>query len=164
MGDIGTIPILNGIRDGLLWGQNPPDFVGSQLSAQAIPNLTWTPIAIDTNVLDSYGGHSTTTNNSRYTCQSGAAGWYTVCGVVAYVPNSSGFRTARIQVNGSSINGLIAYGPNDGTAEAAVITPTRDVFLNAGDYVEVAGWQNSGGSLNTAVTLSSGLWVRWSHA
>lgn len=166
VGDVATTAILDGIRDAQTWAQNPPDFVAYQATVQSIPNTAWTPIAFDTNVLDSYTGHSTTTNNSRYVCQSGAAGWYTACGVVAYSGNATGFRTARLQVNGSPLIGGAGYLNNDGSVEDGIVTPTRDVFLNVGDYLEVAGYQSSGGALNTQldVDLRCAFWVRWSHA
>jgi hypothetical protein len=166
VGDTITQTLLNGIRDALNWGQQPPDLVAYQNTAQSIPNTSWTPVALDTNILDSYSGHSTTTNNSRYVCQTGAAGWYTVCGIVAYSPNSTGFRTARLQVNGSPILGGAGYLANDGSVEVGIVTPTRDLYLNVGDYVEVAAYQSSGGALNTQldVDLRSAFWVRFSHA
>jgi len=154
------------ITDSINFLTNPPNFVGTQSVAQSIPNATWTAITLDTAQTDPYSGHSNVTNSSRYTCQSAAPGWYTVCGVIAYSPNSTGFRTARLQINGTGISGMTSYGPNNGTAEAIIITSVRDIFLNIGDYVEVAGYQNSGGALNTAVSPSpaSGLWLRFSHA
>jgi hypothetical protein len=166
VGDIFTALIGNGVRDGLIFAQNPPNFVGTQSVAQSLPNATWTAISLDTSQTDPYSGHSNVTNSSRYTCQSSAPGWYTVCGVVAHSPNVAGFRTARIQVNGSAIVGAETYGPTNGGAEAIIITPVRDILLAAGDYVEVAGYQSSGGALNTAVggEVRSALWLRFSHA
>lgn len=151
------------VYNGLTFLAAPPIAVLRQSVAQSLPNAAWTAINFDAEDVDSYGGHSTVTNTSRYTCQT--AGWYTACGAVAYVPNSTGFRTVRLQINGAAINSAITYVPNNGTAEPVAITPTRDIFLNAGDYVEAAGYQNSGGSLNTQVSgPASGLWVRYSHA
>jgi hypothetical protein len=153
------------VYNGLTFAQQPPNFVGTQSVAQSLPNATWTAISLDTSQTDPYGGHSNVTNSSRYTCQTGVPGWYTVCGVVAHSINSTGFRTARIQVNGAAVVGAETYGPNDGSAESIIVTATRDIFLNVGDYVEVAGYQNSGGALNTAVggEVRSALWVRFSH-
>jgi hypothetical protein len=154
------------VTDSVNFLTNPPNFVGTQSVAQSLPNATWTAITIDTSQTDPYSGHSNVTNSSRWTCPTGVPGWYTVCGVVAHSPNASGFRTARIQVNGSAIVGAETYGPTNGGAEAIIITPARDIFLNVGDWVEVAGYQSSGGALNTAVggEVRSALWLRFSHA
>jgi hypothetical protein len=152
------------VFNGLTYMLNPPIFVGYQNTSQSIGQTVWTPISIDTTTVDSYGGHSNTTNNSRYTAQ--VAGWYTVCGVYGTGTGSStGFRAARIQVNGSPIVAGAVYMLANGSVETGVVTPTKDVYLNAGDYVEVAAWQNSGASLGTTldVDIRCGLWVRWSH-
>jgi hypothetical protein len=153
------------ITDSINFLLNPVNFTGTQSVAQSLPNSAWTAITLDTSQTDPYAGHSNVTNSSRYTCPAGCAGWYTVCGVVAYSPNATGFRTARIQINGAGISGQTSYGPNNGGAETITVTGTRDIFLNAGDYVEVAGYQSSGGALNTAVSPSpaSALWLRFSH-
>ncbi|WP_051966892.1 hypothetical protein [Kitasatospora mediocidica] len=160
-----TASIGNGIRDQLTFLQKPPVFVGYQGTSQSLGNQTWTPLGIDVAAIDSYGGHSTTTNPSRYTCQPGAGGWYTVCGVYAPTANSTGFRAVKIQVNGVAVYGASIYAPSMGP-EVGLATPTRDFLLNPGDYVEVCGWQSSGGSLGTVLDsdMRSGLWVRWSHA
>ncbi|PJN22427.1 hypothetical protein [Kitasatospora sp. CB02891] len=163
-GQFDTAASMNVIGNNGTFLTNPPLFVGTQSTVQSVPNSTWTALALDTTQTDLYGGHSNTTNSSRYTAQ--VTGWYTVCGTAAYVPNSTGFRTARIQVNGAAIPGAETYGPNNGTAESVIVTPTRDVYLTANDYVEVASWQNSGGALNTSVggETRCALFVRYSHA
>jgi hypothetical protein len=145
---------------------SPPDFVGTQQTAQSIAATTWVPLTMDTTQLDTYGGHSNVTNSSRYTCQPGAAGWYTVCGIAAFTLNGVGARAARLQVNGNPIAGTCTFIPTISSNAPGVATPTRDIYLNAGDYVEVAAWQNSGGAINTTINsdLTSALWVRWSHA
>lgn len=142
---------------------NPPLFVGTQSAVQSVANGTWAALTLDTTQVDTYAGHSNVTNNSRYTAQ--VAGWYTVCGVSCWTTNSTGSRTARITVNGVIVIGagtLLAAG----TLNAAIATAPRSVFLNAGDYVEVQGGQNSGGALSTAVSTEAAcaLWVVWSHA
>jgi hypothetical protein len=144
---------------------NPPEFAGYQGAVQSVPNTTWTALLLDQEHLDSYSGHSTSSNTSRYVAQ--VAGWYLVCGVYAPAINATGFRAARIQKNGSPILGHAAYLPNaSGSVEMGVVTPTKCVQLAVNDYVEVAGYQSSGGALNTILDadLRTGLWVRWSHA
>lgn len=152
------------VYNGLTFLLNPPDFVGVQNTAQSIPSGAWTAVSLDTSQIDSYGGHSNVTNSSRYTAQ--VAGWYTCCGVSEMATNASGDRAVRLQVNGTAVKGAAALvGPYSGNG-VALPTPTRDVYLNVGDYVEVATFQTSGGALSTAVSadLCSALWVRFSHA
>ena len=153
------------VTDAVSFLANPPEFAGYQNAVQSIPNNTWTALLLDQEQLDTDNGHSTSSNTSRYVAQ--FAGWYTVCGVYATAANATGFRGARIQKNGSPVLGHAAYLPNATAAvEEGVVTPTKSVQLAVGDYVEVAGYQSSGGALNTIldVDLRCGLWVRWSHA
>ncbi|MGW5477718.1 hypothetical protein [Streptomyces sp. NPDC004008] len=143
-----------------------PLFVGTQTSAQSISNNVsgWTAISLNTTQVDSYTGHSNSTNNSRYTAQ--VAGIYSVCGVVAYAANATGVRGARIHLNGSVIQGSSQMTlPGTGTNLTGVATPVRAVQMAVGDFVEVATYQNSGASLNTTTStdLASALWVCWSH-
>lgn len=154
------------ITEGVQFLTNPPLFIGTQTSTQSLADSTWTSLTFTTEDADTYSGHSTSSNTSRYTAQ--RAGWYTVCGVYAAAANSTGFRAVRLAVNGTRVAGTGVYLPNNGSSDGSYSTPTRDVFLAVNDYVEVQGWQNSGGSLNTAVgggggELASALWARYSH-
>lgn len=150
----------------LTYGLNLPMFVGTQTVAQSTAGSTWTALTLDSEQSDTYGGHSTTANTSRYTAQ--VAGWYTVGGVVSWPANGTGNRGARIHVNGAAVQGsgqLIL--PASATTFTGVATPVRAVQLAVGDYVEVAGYQSSGGTLSTGVAsggdLASALFVIWSH-
>ncbi len=154
------------VTDSTTFLTNPPRFVGTQSIVQSLPNSAWTALALDTEQADEYLGHSTTSNTSRWVCPSGAAGWYTVCGVAAFAAAAAGFRASRIQIGGVAVPGAETYGPANGGAESVIITPTRDIQLAVGQYVEVAGWQSSGAALNTSVggETRSALWLRYSHA
>jgi hypothetical protein len=153
------------VRDAVGFLLNPPMFQGTQLTPM---NSTaagiWVSMAIDGETIDSYGGHSTTTNNDRYVAQ--VAGYYEVIGSVTYIANASGTRGARIAVNGAAVQGSAQMiFPSGGSTDTSVGTVARVVFLNVGDYVSVQGWQSSGGTLNTKVDsdLASSLYVCWKH-
>jgi hypothetical protein len=150
----------------LTYGLNPPIMVCTQTVTQSVANNTWTAITLDTEQQDTYGGHSTSTNTSRYTAQ--VAGWYTVSGVTVWGNNATGVRGSRIHVNGSAIQGTCQLVTAVTTGSlTGVSTPTRTVFLNVGDYVEVGGYQSSGAALSTGVAtggdLASALFVAWTH-
>jgi hypothetical protein len=140
---------------------NPPLFVGTQTVSQSVTTGAWTTITLDTTQVDTYGGHSNTVNNSRYTAQ--VAGMYAICGVSAFNTNTSGVRGARIHVNGAVIRGTAQMTIPATSSGTGLTTPVRTIRLNAGDYVELAGWQSSGGSLSTIVAsdITSALWVCW---
>lgn len=144
---------------------NPPLFVGTQSVTQSISSNAWTAATLDTEQVDTYGGHSNTVNNSRYTAQ--VAGWYSVCGVVCWAGNGTSFRGSRIHVNGSPVQGAAQMSQFSGSSSTTgLATPTRTVQLAVGDYVEVAGYQLTGSALSTTVNLesASALWVCWLHA
>jgi hypothetical protein len=142
---------------------NPPAFIGYQATTQSLNNTNWTSLSLDAESYDNYTGHSNITNNSRYTSQ--VSGWYTVSGVYAAVGNATGFRAVRIVKNGNQLLGFASYSGATTSSGTSIITPTNDLLLAAGDYVEVQGWQSTGGNLNTdiGVDTRSGLFVRFSH-
>lgn len=142
--------------------EKPPIAVLKQTVAQSVPNATWGLITFDTEDIDTYGGHSISVNTSRYTCQ--FAGWYRIGGRAAFVANATGSRGARVHINANYIPGaatLVGAGTLAGIPQTDHI-----VYLNVGDYVELAGGQNSGGALSTAVTFESAsmMYVEWIHA
>lgn len=143
---------------------NPPAFAGYQNTVQSLNNTNWTSLNLDAETYDNYSGHSNTVNNSRYTIQ--VPGWYTVVGTYAAAGNSTGFRAVRIAKNGvSSPLGFASYSGATTSAGISINTPTSDIQLAVGDFLEVQGWQSSGGNLNTdiGVDTRSALFIRFSH-
>lgn len=142
---------------------NKPCFFGYQNTAQGLATGTWTSLNIDVGVDDNWAGHSNVTNNSRYTCQ--IAGTYWVSGCYAAVASASGFRAVRIAKNGSPVLGSGVYSPNNGSSDVGLATPRCSVTLAVNDYVEVQGWQSTGGSLNTTLDpeLRCSLSVDFAH-
>lgn len=155
------------VRDGLGFLLADPCFVGTQTASQNILSSTWTTIAINTSQTDSYSGHSNSVNNTRYTAQ--VAGYYSVCGVTCWSTNGTGTRGSRLHVNGNVIQGTAQMVPTSTTNVIGVATPLRTLYLNVGDYVEIAGWNSSGLAnpglaTSVAADLSSALYVAWTHA
>lgn len=121
---------------------------------QSIPDATWTAITLDNAIFDNAGGHSNTTNPSRYVCQ--VPGWYLALGGVCFSSSATGSANdyiAGIRVNGSNSFGSLFECGKVAAANSSLVTPTvvELVNLNAGDYVELAAWQSSG----TSITLTS---------
>lgn len=143
---------------------NPPIFRGVQLVAQSLTSSSLTPITFTSSIYDTYTGHSNSTNPSRYTAA--VAGYYTVSGVAAFAASSAGSRQSVVAVNGSAVNATSGFVASPSSSDpVAVPSPTFDLFLNVGDYVELWAAQDSGASLNTNVSngIVSSLWVRYSH-
>lgn len=146
-----------------------PMFFGYQATAQAVASgTTGAAITIDTEVIDTDGGHSTVTNASRYTCQ--VAGYYLVWGSVSWVTNATEERITYYQKNGSTIPGGSSVQANPVTSAHATVIPGTIMILPmaVGDYFEVWGSQVSGGSLNTQADVSAGknstMLCVWIHA
>jgi len=148
------------VTDDINFLANVPQFLGTQTSVQSIPNTTVTAILIDTEKTDTYDGHSTVTNTSRYTCQTGAAGWYLVVGSVLWAASNLGSRSVGVSKNGVSQGSVsvdcsrLDVNPN--------LTATALVQLAVGDYVEVVAYQSTGGASSTAA--GSYMAAFWVHA
>lgn len=138
--------IVNGV--GFLLA--PPVFSAYASTTQSVANNTPSPITLDTEVADSYGGHSTVTNTSRYIAQ--VAGYYVAVGSVTFGSNASGIRTAQIYKNGVVVPGGYFAG-SAGSFNCSAIGITV-VSLAVNDYIEVWGNQSSGGALSTVANDS----------
>lgn len=164
-----TTTELNQLRDAINFLYAPPRMKVRQTVAQSLPTATWTSILFDVEDYDTdpsgAGGHSTSVNTSRFTAV--YAGWYLVSGGVTFGSNSSGFRATRWAVNGSAVN---ASQSTNVTIPAgnphSVAARVDSVFLDVGDYVEMQGWQSSGGALLCGVIVDSqsGMVTRYQSA
>jgi hypothetical protein len=114
---------------------------------QSIASNTVTPLAFDTESYDATGLHSTTVNNSRITVTT--TGVYRVSGTVRFDVGATGSVViALIQVNGSVLPGIEASMIQDNVNNQTV-NISGDLLLSSGDYVELCGYQNTAGSLNS---------------
>jgi len=156
---------FNQFRDAIRFVQAPPIAELREVAAQTFTTAVAAAVQfgafdVDTDV-DTIGGHDIVTNNTRYTAR--YPGWYQVSGVVAFATNGTGDRFAWLMVNGVDANGSLGFSAGDATAVTETPCHTKHVYLNVGDYVELIGFQNSGGNLNTAVTTREqpSMSVRW---
>lgn len=84
---------------------------------------------------------------SRYTAA--VPGAYEFTGAISWVANATGYRSVTWSVNGVTHNCTAAIIPA-ATGESTVVVARPAVLtLNAGDYVELFGLQNSGASITT---------------
>lgn len=149
------------VANGLTFMLNRPMFVGYQAAAQSIANNAAAPITLDSTAVDTYSGHSNSSNNSRYVAQ--VPGWYLCAGTTVFGPNATAGRGSTIYKNGVEVPGGAGFTP--GTTPFASALGLTLVYLNGtGDYVEVWGYQISGAALSTNVTHNSSLIVLFVHA
>ncbi|MEU5426827.1 hypothetical protein AB0H73_14655 [Streptomyces olivoreticuli] len=123
----------------------PPVFSGYQTTAQSISNATFTSFTLDTEVVDSDGGHSTSTNTSRYIAT--VAGTYLVVGTAGWSGATTGYRRCRITLNGGVVPGAAVGADATNAVLCGQCVVTVVVMNGTTDYVEVQGQQSSGGAL-----------------
>jgi hypothetical protein len=164
-GEFETAAYFNALRDAINFLANPPLAVLHQQTTQAIGSGNFASLALDATDQDFYGMHSNSTNNSRATAI--VAGTYEVTGTVSWPSNATGARGCRIAKNGTAVLGSASFTGTTNGDVYAITTPAFQVQLNVGDYVEVQGFQSSGGSLSTLVVagdVRSSMNIRWVHA
>lgn len=125
-----------------------------------IASSSWVAINFDTSLEDNYAGHSTVTNNSRYTAA--VAGWYWVRGCVSFNnTNNTGNRGLQLYVNGTAVPYVFTLAQAGTTANFCGYEASGPVYLNVGDYVEARAFQSSGAaiSLNAAGNNMSLYWM-----
>jgi hypothetical protein len=117
-------------------------------AGQTVATGVMTAITFDEEVYDIPEGHSTSTNSSRYYAT--YAGWYQLQGGTGWSSNTVNRRGGRWAVNGVEVYGTGVYLPATTGGSCEVPMKMFYVYLNVGDYVELYGYQDSGGNLNTA--------------
>lgn len=152
-GNFWTAALWNAnILNGLNYLFSPVRFKAYSSTTQSLGSGTAAiSLTLDTEIVDSDGGHSTTTNTSRYTVQT--AGLYFVTGSVCFATSSAGTRTLQVLQNGGAVFGSAVQAMPSATNGASVFTATL-VQAAVNDYIEIAAWQNSGGSLATSTSTS----------
>jgi len=151
-GEVITSSRLNAnISDVLTFLSSPPIMQVRATAIQSISNNTQTAILFDAEDVDSSGMHSTSSNTSRATAV--YPGWYEFCGGIPIASSATGRRGYRFMTNGASVvaGSPVMLAPVNGNP-TQITSRTVLIFLNAADYVEAQGYQDSGGSLNTTAT------------
>lgn len=110
-------------------------------TGQSIPNITVTALTFDTERFDDGGLHSTVSNTSRLTAAK--AGVYVISAAVGFVEAGAGGLVLILRVNGTT---SIALDQGVAATDTTISTIYK---LNAGDYVEVLAFHNSGAAKTT---------------
>lgn len=152
VGELLTAAKLNtDLRDGLNFLLTPPRALLHKSANQSISDSVWTAVTWNSEQYDSDGGHSDSTNNSRYTAQT--AGWFEFYAEIMFGNASGGDRGARFLKNGAGNPfGEHVIGSATTTAGAGI---HGWALLSVGDYVETFAYQNSGGSLIVGATFDN---------
>lgn len=121
-------------------------------SGQTLTTGSATDITFDSEVVDTDGYHSTSSNTDRFTAQ--FAGPHLLFAMVRFVANSTGIRRAFFYKNGTTSlwDGRLS---NLGASQPAYVPVVGLVDLDVDDYVTLRGFQNSGGDLD----VDNGSWL-----
>jgi hypothetical protein len=123
-----------------------------QTSAQTLNSSSFTAILFDTEDVDSTGMHSTVSSTTRATAV--YPGWYLFGGGIGFssLATPAGRRGARWAVNGTTLTGSGVQFQSTATTSGAISSRVTLLFLNVGDYVELQGFFEGGGTLALSVT------------
>ena len=114
-----------------------------------LTTATLTALPWNSEVWDSDGYHDNVTNNSRITIPSGLGGVYLAQAQIAWTGNATGRRYEYITKNGVGGTAVARQVDQPTNASAIVYQVSCLALLAAGDYLESAGQQDSGGGLAT---------------
>jgi hypothetical protein len=150
----GEVPLgqyLNSLRDALAYLLSPPQCEVYQAVTQNIGSAA-TPasgnaITFDSEVMDSDGMHSTTTNTTRVVAP--LADEYDIVGGVSFAGNGTGRRGGQWAINGALVANTLTFHSSGSTSALSVPMRSTRQFFNAGDYVELWAAQDSGSTLAT---------------
>lgn len=132
--------------------------VANNTALQNIATATFTPITFDTNIVDTNRIHSLTVNPTRFTINQ--TGFYLIFAHCCWAAGAGGTMRALLYfLNGAGVNPVA----NDNKLVHAAISATNLCFFirqfNAGDYLEWAAYQDSGGALALLANFSyAGVW------
>lgn len=148
--------------DGSGWREvavlNPPSACAQRTSDQSISSAVQTTVSFAQaawNIRNMW----TAGNPSRLTVPSGMGGVYEVGGVIEYEANINGARQAILLLNGAPIGRSSSM--NSGSGPPGRMSFHRMINVSAGDYFELAGYQNSGVTLQmTNANRQPELWAR----
>lgn len=163
-GEVVTAAYMNNnITSVLGWLLAPAIVQARQTVAVSVANAgTGTLMTYTAEDVDSTGMHSTAVNTSRLTAV--YPGWYMGFASIGWSPNAAGRRGGVWTVNATGFNGANTFLFAGVASTLSVPLKTVMAFLNVGDYLEVKGYQDSGGALSTAITageqsLLSAYWM-----
>src|SRR6185312_14028769 len=112
-------------------------------------NVTVTTLTFNSERQDTDNYHSTSSNTSRLTAP--AAGFYHITANSSWASNTTGNRYLDVLLDGTTV---IASDRRSNAGCCGEGSVNVDYFLNAGDYVEMRGYQESGGVLAVTAQFS----------
>lgn len=153
----GAVTINGRSADAVL---NPARLHATRSAPQGSAHAAYTPLAFDSTqyIGSGYGSSIPMWSGSLPTRMvAPRTGVYAVGGFVNWAPQSAGTtRLLLVRVNGSPVVN-ISQTPPCGGGNYTALSASGDYLLNANDYVEVVGYQDSG----SVVTITGAGWLRF---
>lgn len=153
VGDVLTAADLNTYqRDNTRWlGTDKPHCrVRNSTNVSHTATGNYQAVTFDSERVDVGPMHDTSTNTSRLTVPAGGGGLYSAGGLIEFAGNATGRRGIQLRLNGTTVIARVEaanLGANDHPLNIATVYQ-----LAAGDYLELMGYQASGGNLNMQAT------------
>lgn len=154
-GQVLTAALVNQIKAANDFWALTPRCLAYQSTIQTFTTAVYSVISLDNEVYDivqagDSPSHDTVTTNSRIVVRT--PGKYEVCGQLLFDVSATGSRSLQIRKNaaGAVAGGTQLVVSNNGaiaTFATAVQVPVFEDTFVAGDYIEMFGYQNSGGNL-----------------
>lgn len=149
------------LRDNMLHVAEPVACQAYRSANQSIGDATWTAVTFPTGEnWDTDSIHSTSSNPSRFTIPTGQGGIYLLTCQVVFAASTSGtIRLLKILKNGSVLvadpGGYIGSDGPRGGSQPTSLNGSREVQLDAGDYVEFAVFHDVGSNLSITHATAS---------
>jgi hypothetical protein len=151
-GEVVTAAYMNNNITAVLgWLLAPAICQVRQIVSQNLTSGTFAPLTFTAEDVDTTGMHSTVSNTDRLTAV--YPGWYGAAGALGIAGNVNGRRGGVWRINTVDVNGSGVLLPSPSTAPIVPFA-TVLVFLNVGDYLQAAGFQDSGTSPLTTTTVA----------
>ena len=118
-------------------------------AGQTIGTSEWTNISWGFETFDTQVMHDTSTNNERIKVTFGGEGTYLITASITFGNVASGVRGIRLQKNGAGeLRRVVVPAVSAGLeAEWQTVQVNDIIYLAENDYIEVAGWQDTGGDM-----------------
>ena len=160
---IGAAEWNTDLTDNITFLGNPPRVSAYRSSDLAVTTATETIVTLNAETYDTDSMHSTSSNTGRLVAST--AGLYLCRLRVFFETNTSGYRWARIYLNGVGVTVIDeASAENPSSAVSTSLLCEVEQFLDVGEYVEASVYHTRGSNLNllgtgSRLTRFSARWV-----
>lgn len=124
-----------------------------RITSQAIPQLVWTAVSWNSEVIDTDGAWSSGAPTEVVIPKTG---YWMVAASVKFEPSATGSaRGIRYFVDGVTPDGCeLLAPPNTGATRRSGVSLTAILPLTQGDVLTISAYQDSGGNLNVGTIVS----------